>query len=60
VHDTQTTESLGHLGGEHRRTVVVQGRARKPTLLERLRETVRYVLRVLGEVPLQMTGEARP
>ena len=59
MNDTQASESLDDFGGEHRRAVVAQCGARKPALLERLGETMRDVLRVLGEVPLQMTGETR-
>src|SRR5712692_7047776 len=59
MNDTQAGESLDDFRGEHCRAVVAQCRTWKASLLERLRKTVRDVVRVLGEVPLQVAGQAR-
>ena len=47
------------LGGGHGRAVVAQGGARQAALLERLGEAVSDHLGGLGQIPLQMAGEAR-
>jgi hypothetical protein len=59
VQDTEARQALADLCGGHGGAVVAQGRARQATLLERLGQAVRDRLRRLGEIPLQVTGEAR-
>ena len=56
--DAETGQSLGDLGGCHGGAVVAQRRARQPTLLEGLAQAVGDDLGGLGQIPLQMTGEA--
>ena len=50
--------SPGGLGGEHRRAVVAQKRAREPAFQECLGEPVHEALGRLVEVPLEMADEA--
>ena len=59
VQDAETGEPLGDLRGRHRGAVVAQRGARQAALLERLAEPVRDDLGGLGQIPLQVTGEAR-
>ena len=55
----QSVLELADLGRGHGRAVVAQGGARGRPLLERLGEAVRDHLGGLGQIPLQMAGEAR-
>ena len=59
VQNPEAREAFADLGRRHRRAVVAQGRARQATLLERLGEAVRDHLGGLGQIPLEMAGEAR-
>ena len=56
--DAETGQSLGDLGGGHGGAVVAERQARQPTLLEGLAQAVGDDLGGLGQIPLQMTGEA--
>src|SRR6185295_9554551 len=55
VHDAEPRQPLLHFGGLHRRALVGHQRPRLSALVDRLLEPVHEVLRVLGEVPLQVT-----
>ena len=58
--DAEALEALDGLGGDHRRAVVAEQRARQAALLERLREAVDERLGVLVvQVPLHVAAEPR-
>ena len=59
MQDAEAGEALADLGRGHGRAVVAQGGAWQAALLERLGEAVRDHLGSLGQIPLQMAGEAR-
>src|ERR1700722_18206186 len=59
MHDAESLESFGGLGGEHGRAVVGEQRAWQSALVERLREAVNEGVGGLVEVALQVAAEAR-
>ena len=59
VQDAEAREAFADLGRRHGRAVVAQRRAGQAALLKRLGEAVRDHLGGLGQVPLEMAGEAR-
>ena len=59
MQDAEAREAFADLGRRHGRAVVAQRRAWQAALLKRLGEAVRHHLGGLGEIPLEMAGEAR-
>ena len=55
--DAESLKPFAGLGGEHRRAVVCEKRARQASFLDGLRETVRERVGGLFEVPLEMAAE---
>ena len=56
--NAEAGEALADLGGRHGSTVVAQRGARQPSFLKRLGQAVRDDLGGLGQIPLQVAGEA--
>src|ERR1700686_1834078 len=58
VEDTQSSQALRCLGGEHGRAVVAHQSPRQGSLLQGLRQTVTELFGSLGQIPLSMTAQA--
>jgi hypothetical protein len=59
VDDAEARQALGGLGGDHRRAVVGQERARQAALLDGLAEPVDQRVGGRVEVPLQVAAQPR-
>ena len=57
--DAEPGETFGDFGRRHGRAVVAHGGTRQAALQHRLRQAVRYVLSILGQIPLKMADQSR-